>query len=157
MYAYGHVCLLVCFLISRSIDARVCVNHLNLNRCKSCTFWICPAVCCSWTFISGGCRKYHSSATNEDGYDILWFRSGTLDRRTCYSNLISKSAWQAAKPRTAMLILDVRLSPSFQPIFSCDYNTGYGDDSSDTMFGASFISFIWKGMGQLLILLDFIC
>ena len=34
-------------------------------------------------FTAGGCREYHSSAANEDGYDILWYRSGTLDQRTC--------------------------------------------------------------------------
>ena len=32
---------------------------------------------------AAGCRECHSSAANEDGYDILWYRSGTLDRRTC--------------------------------------------------------------------------
>ena len=38
-----------------------------------------------WFFTSyaGGCRECHSSAANENGYDILWYRSGTLDRRTC--------------------------------------------------------------------------
>ena len=33
--------------------------------------------------LAGGCRECHSSAANEDGYTILWYRSGTLDRRTC--------------------------------------------------------------------------
>ena len=28
---------------------------------------------------------------------------------------------------------------SFQPIFRCDYSTGYGNESSDTMFGASLV------------------
>ena len=62
----------------------VCVNHLK--RCKT-------------SFLAGGCRECHSSAANEDGYDILWYRSGTLDRRTCYQ---FSHQWQPAKPSTGM-------------------------------------------------------
>ena len=34
---------------------------------------------------AGGCRKCHSSAANEDGYDILWYWLGTPSQRTCQS------------------------------------------------------------------------
>ena len=52
-----------------------------------------------WIILAGGCRECHSSAANEDGYDILWYRSGTLDRRTCYQ---FSRQWQPAKPSTGM-------------------------------------------------------
>ena len=79
----------------------VCVDHLY--RCKTSIryfgafllwfmiFW--------FLFHAGGCRECHSSAANEDGYDILWYRSGTLDRRTCYQ---FSHQWQPAKPSTGM-------------------------------------------------------
>ena len=62
----------------------------NTTQSRAC-LCVCVCLICKdvklrfWFFTSyaGGCRECHSSAANEDGYDILWYRSGTLDRRTC--------------------------------------------------------------------------
>ena len=56
----------------------VCLEHLYRWK-TSCLFQ-----CLRMLLFAGGCRECHSSAANEDGYDILWYRSGTLDRLTCF-------------------------------------------------------------------------
>ena len=64
---------------------------------------------------AGGCRECHSSAANEDGYDILWYRSGTLDRRTCLVMSFHFPRWDVANPRTTLPINDLNLvSPVYQ-------------------------------------------
>ena len=77
--------------VSSECHERKVTSHYQ-HHPISCVF-VCLCVCliCKdvklrfWFFTSyaGGCRECHSSAANEDGYDILWYRSGTLDRRTC--------------------------------------------------------------------------
>ena len=60
---------------------------------------------CSHLYIyiskAGGCRDCHSSAANEDGYDILRYRSGTLDRRTTllhFMFLSCNGTWLTQEP-----------------------------------------------------------
>ena len=55
---------------------------------------------------AGGCRECHSSAANEDGYDILWYRSGTLDRRTCLimSFHFRDGMWLTQEPPCRLMI-----------------------------------------------------
>ena len=115
-----------------------------------------------WCFlVAGGCRECYSSAAKEDGYDILWYQSGTLDRRTCF-NFHVKFLWRAVpNPRTTSPF-STNISQRFQTFFhsctlaqsgtavtSCPFfpiseinlhlamatYTGYGDGSSDNLFG----------------------
>ena len=48
----------------------------------------------------------YSSAANEDGYDILWYRSGTLDRRTCLimSFHFRDGMWLTQEPPCRLMI-----------------------------------------------------
>ena len=70
-----------------------------------------------WFFlVAGGCRECHSSAANKDGYDILWYRSGTLDRRTCINFHVKFLWWAVANPRTTSLFFNkhvTKVSNSF--------------------------------------------
>ena len=68
--------LFPCLFRVRPLGARFHVLVFSLYRRKT-------------SYFAGGCRECHSSAANEDGYDILWYRSGTLDRRTCYQFLVN--------------------------------------------------------------------
>ena len=64
-----------------------------------------------WFFlVAGGCRECHSSAANEDGYDILWYRSGTLDRRTCINFHVKFLWWAVANPRTTSLFFNKHIT-----------------------------------------------
>ena len=99
---------------------------------KSCVWKCCVWQCCMWKsrvwkvacvwnisidaklvpwffLVAGGCRECHSSAANEDGYDILWCLSGTLDRRTCFNFHVKFLWWAVANPKTT--------SPFFQKTF----------------------------------------
>ena len=66
IYIYMCVCVffLVCVSVSVRVCACVCVTHLN--RCKTSAF-----VGSFFITTAGGCRECHSSAANENGYDIL--------------------------------------------------------------------------------------
>ena len=77
----------------------VCVDHLKRCKTSFVSMMIGFRGFRFWIILAGGCRECHSSAANEDGYDILWYRSGTLDRRTCYQ---FSRQWQPAKPSTGM-------------------------------------------------------
>ena len=87
-----------CGVVWGGVCVCVCVNHLN--RCKTSN-------------LAGVCRECHSSAANEDGYDILWYRSGTLDRRTCFNVHIKFPRWDVANPRTTLPM--VSFSNCFKP------------------------------------------
>ena len=74
-------------------------------RQRLCTLCF-PNSCAKDYLTAGGCRECHSSAANEDGYDILWYRSGTLDRRTCLimSFLFRDGMWLTQEPPCWLMI-----------------------------------------------------
>ena len=78
------VCTLL-FTCQKTTTGHLMTMHVMFSefmRQRLCTLCF-PNSCAKDYLTAGGCRECHSSAANEDGYDILWYRSGTLDRRTC--------------------------------------------------------------------------
>ena len=81
------------------------VMFSEFMRQRLCT--LCFSNSCAKDYLTaGGCRECHSSAANEDGYDILWYRSGTLDRRTCLimSFLFRDGMWLTQEPPCWLMI-----------------------------------------------------
>ena len=81
------------------------VMFSEFMRQRLCTLCF-PNSCAKDYLTAGGCRECHSSAANEDGYDILWYRSGTLDRRTCLimSFLFRDGMWLTQEPPCWLMI-----------------------------------------------------
>ena len=81
------------------------VMFSEFMRQRLCTLCF-PNSCAKDYLTAGGCRECHSSAANEDGYDILWYRSGTLDRRTCLimSFHFHDGMWLTQEPPCRLMI-----------------------------------------------------
>ena len=81
------------------------VMFSEFMRQRLCTLCF-PNSCAKDYLTAGGCRECHSSAANEDGYDILWYRSGTLDRRTCLimSFHFRDGMWLTQEPPCRLMI-----------------------------------------------------
>ena len=81
------------------------VMFSEFMRQRLCTLCF-PNSCAKDYLTAGGCRECHSSAANEDGYGILWYRSGTLDRRTCLimSFHFRDGMWLTQEPPCRLMI-----------------------------------------------------
>jgi hypothetical protein len=119
----------------------VAVRVKHLNGCKTCTFMI---------LVAGGCRECHSSAASEVSYDILWYRSGTLDRHTCFNFHVKFLWWAVANPRTT--------SPFFNKHFTEVSNSIFilaqlAQSETAVNFTSNLLSDIWNqpslGLWQL--------
>ena len=124
VYIYIYLCVYVCTCIRVYVCTCVCVytaihmqktttGHLmtmhvmfsEFMRQRLCTLCF-PNSCAKDYLTAGGRRECHSSAANEDGYDILWYRSGTLDRRTCLimSFHFRDGMWLTQEPPCRLMI-----------------------------------------------------
>ena len=130
----------------------VCVNHLK--RCKTSN-------------LAGGCRECHSSAANEDGYDILWYRSGTLDRRTCQFSWMGRGSTLEppcrfpffkslqTKPKSfCFMSVPVRLSQSDLLLTSSDGTVASSKDLERILlhcFSRLVIHFLLSGLNEVFV------
>ena len=116
MYVCMYVCMCVCACVcvytaihmQKTTTGHLMTMHVMFSefmRQRLCT--LCSPNSCTKDYLTaGGCRECHSSAANEDGYDILWYRSGTLDRRTCLimSFLFRDGMWLTQEPPCWLMI-----------------------------------------------------
>ena len=102
------VCVYTAIHMQKTTTGHLMTMHVMFSefmRQRLCTLCF-PNSCAKDYLTAGGCRECHSSAANEDGYDILWYRSGTLDRRTCLimSFLFRDGMWLTQEPPCRLMI-----------------------------------------------------
>ena len=102
------VCVYTAIHIEKTTTGHLMTMHVMFSefmRQRLCTLCF-PNSCTKDYLTAGGCRECHSSAANEDGYDILWYRSGTLDRRTCLimSFHFRDGMWLTQEPPCRLMI-----------------------------------------------------
>ena len=102
------VCVYTAIHMQKTTTGHLMTMHVMFSefmRQRLCTLCF-PNSCAKDYLTAGGCRECHSSAANEDGYDILWYRSGTLDRRTCLimSFLFRDGMWLTQEPPCWLMI-----------------------------------------------------
>ena len=102
------VCVYTAIHMQKTTTGHLMTMHVMFSefmRQRLCTLCF-PNSCAKDYLTAGGCRECHSSAANEDGYDILWYRSGTLDRRTCLimSFHFRDGMWLTQEPPCRLMI-----------------------------------------------------
>ena len=102
------VCVYTAIHMEKTTTGHLMTMHVMFSefmRQRLCTLCF-PNSCAKDYLTAGGCRECHSSAANEDGYDILWYRSGTLDRRTCLimSFHFRDGMWLTQEPPCRLMI-----------------------------------------------------
>ena len=102
------VCVHTAIHMQKTTTGHLMTMHVMFSefmRQRLCTLCF-PNSCAKDYLTAGGCRECHSSAANEDGYDILWYRSGTLDRRTCLimSFHFRDGMWLTQEPPCRLMI-----------------------------------------------------